>query len=135
MINLMKKYREIISYIFFGGLTTIVSFVTYYIGTKYLGMHYLTSTAISWLTAVLFAFITNRIWVFKSTRSGFAGIARELLMFITGRLVSGLIEMLLMFILVDLLLIMDLVAKVICNIIIVIINYILSKLIIFRQSK
>lgn len=135
MINLIKKYSEIISYIFFGGLTTVVSFATYYMGTKYLGMHYLAATAFSWLAAVLFAYITNRIWVFKSKRKGFIGIAGELLMFTAGRAVSGLIEVLLMFVLVDLLSVMDLGAKIICNIIIVILNYIFSKLIIFRQSK
>lgn len=127
----MKSYHTF----FFGGLTTIVSFVTYYFGTKYLGMHYLVSTAFSWLAAVLFAYFTNRTWVFKSKSRSFIGIVRELLMFIAGRVISGLIEMLLMFVLVDLLLIMDLGAKIICNIFIVILNYVFSKLIIFKQSK
>jgi len=135
MINLLRKYREIILYIFFGGLTTIVSFVTYYIGTKQIGMHYLAATFFSWLLSVLFAYVTNRIWVFKSKRRSFMGIAKELSMFIAGRLMSGVIEVLLMFVLVDIASVMDLAAKIVCNIIIVILNYIFSKLIIFKQPK
>jgi len=134
MIGLIKKNREVIAYLFFGVLTTIVNFVAYYMATKYLNMHYLVATAFSWVTAVLFAYVTNRIWVFRSKRRGFIGIAREFLLFIAGRVISGLVEILLMFILVDMLLTIDLVAKAICSVVIVVLNYVFSKLIIFKRS-
>jgi putative flippase GtrA len=128
----MKK--EIISYLFFGVLTTIVNFVAYFILTDIFSMHYTIATAISWLLAVLFAFITNKIYVFK-TKGTLSSIIKELISFIFFRILSLGLDLGLMIILVSTLKLDDLFSKIVVNIVIVIVNYALSKFVIFTKKN
>ncbi len=123
---------EIITYLIFGVLTTLVNIVTYYITKNIFDFNYIVSTIISWIAAVLFAFITNKYFVFKTEKKG---IVKELFLFVLMRLFSLLVDIALMFIMVDLLNINDLVAKVVANVVIIVLNYVLSKLIIFKKEK
>lgn len=132
--KLFERYRELILYVFFGGVTTVVNFVVYGLCTDVLQIYYLAANAIAWILAVAVAYITNRIWVFHSKKSGFNAIAREIALFVGARIFSGLGDMLIMFICVDLLHIPGLVAKILANVFVVILNYILSKLIIFKNK-
>ena len=93
MKELFMKYKEVISYLFFGVLTTVVNFVVYFACTDGLHINYLAATAVSWVAAVLFAYVTNRKWVFESKVSGFMPILREMAVFVGCRVFSGVMEM------------------------------------------
>lgn len=133
VLYLYKKYKEILLYLFFGVLTTIVSLSTYYFFSEILEIHYLISNVFSWIFAVLFAYITNRLWVFKIKNNDIKSILKEMFAFINCRLLSGAIDMVVMFLLVDILIVNSMYAKLITQIIVVILNYIFSKLIVFKN--
>ncbi len=130
MIKLYKKYEEIINYLMFGVLTTITSLVTYFIFSKVFNIYYLVSNVIAFIVSVLFAFVTNRLYVFKSNDKN---ILKEFISFISSRIFSFLIEQLVMYILADLIKIDDMTSKVIVQVLVIVLNYILSKLIVFRK--
>lgn len=133
----MKRInKEILMYILFGVLTTIVNIVTYYILTKTFlnpknGIELQIATIIAWITCVTFAYFTNKKYVFISKEKN---IKKEILLFYIARLFTLLIDMLLMYILVTKLKLNDKVIKIIVQIIIIIANYILSKLIVFKKN-
>lgn len=140
MINKIKKlykqYEEIINYLIIGVLTTIVSLGTYFIFThtflddSALGIQI--ANVLSWICAVLFAYVTNRIIVFKSKNQN---IVKEMISFFSSRLFSLLVEMMAMFIMATLIGINHLIAKFVCQVIVTVLNYILSKLIVFKKKK
>ena len=129
--DLYIKYKEIINYLFIGGCTTIVSIVSYTIFLKVFNIHYQISNVLSWILAVAFAYVTNKIFVFNSKNKN---ILKELFLFVQYRIYSLLVDMLCMFILIDLIKIDDLIAKIIVQIIVVIINYVFSKLFVFKKK-
>ncbi len=133
LLNVYTKYKEVILYLVFGVLTTIVSFVSYYFCSEVLHIHYLVSNIISWVLAVAFAYVTNRIWVFESKSNSLSATLKEMFTFVNCRLLSGVIDMGVMFLLVDALGINDLYAKLFTQVIVVVLNYIFSKLIIFKK--
>lgn len=134
MKALLLKYKEVILYLVFGVLTTLVNFIVYFICTDVLHLNYLLSNGISWVVAVLFAYFTNRKWVFESKVSGMQAILREITTFVGCRLFSGVIDMGIMFVGVDVLGISDDITKLFTQVIVVVLNYIFSKLIIFRKK-
>ncbi|MEE0752319.1 GtrA family protein [Frisingicoccus sp.] len=134
MKALFMKYKEVISYLFFGVLTTVVNFVVYFACTDGLHINYLAATAVSWVAAVLFAYVTNRKWVFESKVRGFMPILREMAVFVGCRVFSGVMDMGIMFISVDMIGISDRIAKFITQVAVVVLNYIFSKIIIFRNK-
>jgi putative flippase GtrA len=95
-----------------------------------LGINYLVSNAIAWFLSVLFAYITNRIWVFESKSPN---ILKEMSLFFGGRIFSGVVDMLLMYTFIDLLVLDSTISKIIVQIIVIILNYIFSKLIVFKD--
>lgn len=114
-------------------LATVVNFVVYFACTSIFDLNYLVANALSWAAAVAFAYVTNRTWVFKSKVHGFSSIIREMSTFVGCRLLSGVMDMAIMFISVDMIGISDAVAKFITQVVVVILNYVFSKLIIFRK--
>lgn len=130
-----KKYREILLYLFFGGLTTIVSFSSYWLFYDAFEIKGYISNIISWVLAVLFAFFTNRIWVFNSPTTGVAAFLTQMAAFFGGRLFSGAAETIFIFIFVDLLSYNSLAMKLIASVFVVILNYFLSKLFIFKNTR
>lgn len=131
---LYKKYKEILLYIFFGGLTTVVSFVTFWFFAEPMGIHELIANAISWIFAVTFAYITNRIWVFDSKVGTAAGVVREAAAFYGGRLATLGFEELVLFVFVTWLGYNELLIKILATVGVLILNYIISKLIVFRKT-
>ncbi len=131
--KIIETYREIISYLFFGVCTTLVNFIIYFACTKIFDVNYLLSNAVSWIGAVAFAYVTNRIWVFQSKTKGIRAIFKEMTTFVSCRIVSGILDMLIMFVGVDLLGISDGITKFATQVVVVVLNYIFSKLIIFRK--
>ena len=129
-----KNFKEIAAYLIFGVLTTIVNIVVYWLAAHPLGIGTVPSSVIAWIAAVLFAYVTNRIWVFHSETTGTSGIIREMAYFFSARLATGVIDWLFMYVTVDILGFNDVYMKVIANVIVVILNYVASKLLIFRKS-
>ena len=134
MLNLYKKYEEIINYLIFGVLTTLVSVITYFIFAKILNINYLISNIIAFITSVLFAFITNKLYVFKSKDKSKNKVIKELISFISSRLFSFGVEMIIMYILVSIMKIDDMLVKLINQVVVVILNYVLSKLFVFKKT-
>lgn len=124
------KY-ELIAYIIFGILTTVVDWVVYYILSG-LGVNYIINSIISWTLAVLFAFVTNKLFVFDSKR--LKNIFRELVLFVLSRLSTLVINLAGMYVLISLLKLNEFISKAILSILVVILNYIFSKLFIFKTK-
>jgi len=124
------KNREIIMYLIFGGLTSLISIVLYELFC-FFGFSNLVSNGISLFFSILFAFLTNRKWVFRSSHSSFWG---ECGSFYLSRLSTALFEMGFMYIFVDLILFDGFLIKIIATVIVVISNYILSKFFVFRKG-
>lgn len=141
IIALFLRYREVISYLFFGGLTTLVSLGSYALFVGALGLNVIAGNCLSWLCAVLFAFVTNKIWVFQSRSWKGTAWLREAAAFFGGRIATGLLEMfglpLLMWLGLDqtILGVEGFAAKLVTTVVVTILNYIISKLIVFREKK
>jgi len=134
MKNILKKYQEPISYLFFGVWTTIVNIVAYYLCAHIFLLSIVVSTCLAWVLSVIFAYITNKLWVFKSKTLHLHTVIQEFLSFTGCRLFTGACDLLIMFIFVDCLGVNDLFVKIASNVLVVILNYIFSKLIIFKQK-
>lgn len=131
----MRITTELGSYIIFGLLTTIINIVVYFGLTNLLNLHYQLATIVAWVTAVIFAYITNKKYVFKDERSGKKNIFRSFMLFIYYRLLSLIIDLAIMYSFIEFLKVNDLVTKVIANIVVIIFNYITSKLHVFTKRK
>lgn len=129
MKELLLKYKEVIMYLIFGVLTTVVNIVVYYMMADMLQIHYMISNIVAWFLSVLFAYVTNRKYVFESKNSE---ILKEMISFFGARLATGVMDMALMWIFVGLHILPDFIAKVITNIFIIVANYVLSKLVVFK---
>lgn len=129
-----KKNKEVLMYLFFGGLTFLVSVVTYAYFNVVLGMNELIANIFSWIIAVAFAFITNKIWVFCSKNDSFTEFIREMFSFFAGRLVTLLIEEVILFIFITWLGLPSMVVKIMAQIIVIVLNYIISKLFVFKGN-
>ena len=130
---LLREHREILSYVFWGVMTTAVNYVSYTLLTELLHVHYLTSTVIAWIISVLFAYFVNKLFVFQSKGWGRKAL-RELWQMVASRLFSLGLEMGILWLFVDALLCPHGVVKLIANVVVVIVNYVLSKFIIFRKT-
>ena len=135
ILKIYNKYKSIIMYLFFGICTTLVNVITYYIFSHILKIGIMSSTIISWIFAVLFAYITNRKWVFNSSVKKTIDIFRELVSFFACRLATGFVDLLCMYIFVSKLGFSDMIIKIVSNIVVIILNYVSSKLIVFNDRK
>lgn len=147
--ELIIKYKELITYVIFGGLTTVVNLVVFSLSGLVLGAErYLISNVIAWVAAVIFAYITNKIWVFESKSWEPKVLLKEVPSFFAARVFSFLVEEAGLFLFVDLLgfneyslniltfeFSGEFIAKVILAVVVVILNYVFSKLFIFKKKK
>ena len=123
-----NKCYEVLSYLFFGGCTTLVNILTFG-GLRLLKLGVYSSNVIAWIVSVLFAFITNRLFVFESKGK----VLKEMISFFGFRLLSLVFDMGIMYLFVDVLNFNDMVSKIIANIFVIIINYVFSKIFIFKK--
>lgn len=133
-ISWYNKYKEVLLYLLFGGLTTIVNILTFYIFRK-LNVELYISNIIAWIISVLFAFITNKLYVFESKNKSKKENIKEITSFFGFRLLSLVFDMGSMFLLINILKINDLLSKIFANILVIILNYIFSKLFIFKNKE
>lgn len=130
-----KKYKEVLLYLFFGGLTTIISIGSYAFFDVSMHMNPMIVNIFSWILAVLFAYVTNRIWVFDSNAEGMKGIIQEMVSFFGGRVATLLMEEAILYVGINLLSMNSIGVKVAAQILVLIGNYLISKLFVFRQTN
>ena len=142
------KNKSVLLYLFFGGLTTLVSIFTFWLAELFIrsdfnvsifGSMYsikvVLSNAISWICAVLFAFFTNRIWVFNSPTDSWTGFFKQMAAFFGGRFATFLLETAILVVFVSILNFNEMLMKIIAQLVVLVSNYVISKLIVFRKRS
>ena len=133
MYNLFNKHREIIMYIIFGALTTVVSLFSFWFFATYLKINVLIANIISWICAVSFAYFTNSRFVFTKGED-FKTRFQEMIKFFSGRLATLGIEEVILFIFVTLLHYNEMIVKICAQVVVLVSNYFISKLIVFKNN-
>ncbi|WP_282708687.1 GtrA family protein [Ligilactobacillus sp. Marseille-Q7487] len=133
--DLFVKYKSVLAYLFFGGLTTLVNLITFYIFDTKLGIYYQIANFIAWFISVLFAFVTNKLWVFESKTPTIKAFLVEMWWFFFYRIVSFFFDAAIMYIGVSLLALNSNLTKLIDQVVIVLLNYLFSKLFIFKDRS
>ncbi len=140
-------HKEVLMYLFFGGLTTVVSVVTFAAGTLLFGklrwidmmglafqLDIVAANVFSWICAVTFAYVTNRTWVFEDKAHGTGAVVRECTAFFAGRLFTLVVETVLLYVLAVGLHMNEIAAKVIVSVVTIVLNYVISKVFVFRKK-
>lgn len=131
---------ELVSYLFAGLATTLVNYVVYFVVTRPLGGFFapetltIVGTCVAWVLAVLFGYVVNKVFVFHTKSETLLALLREMASFVVMRLLSFGMELVLMYLTVDVLGFNDLVMKLVINILVIIANYVFSKLFIFKKK-
>ena len=133
IIEALRKNKQLLLYLFFGICTTAINTICYWLLYDALTLSNIVSTILAWLAAVLFAFVTNKVFVFESKRTNTTDRINEVISFFGCRLLTGILDVAIMAFAVDKLQWNGLLWKLISNIIVTIINYIASKFLIFRK--
>jgi len=133
--NLIHKYWDVLIYLFFGVLTTVVNYAVYLPLYNFLHFSATLSNIISWAVAVAFAYLTNKPFVFKSHDWSAKVVIPELIKFIMCRIGSGVAETLIIFLTVDILHWNGNIMKLLTSVLVVVLNYAASKLFVFHKNK
>lgn len=137
MIDLVKKfiikYRELIMYGIFGVGATVVNIVVFYLCRK-VGLALVLANGLAWIVAFIFAFITNKLWVFESKEWKGQKAVKEMFGFLTARMATLFLDTFLMWLLVDMFAMNDLLSKIVVNIVVIVVNYVASKFLIFKKE-
>lgn len=142
------KNKSMLLYLFFGGLTTLVSILTFWIAELLINADFnisifgslysikvILTNAVSWICAVLFAFFTNRIWVFNSPTETWKEFWSQMTAFFVGRFATFLLETVILIVFVSALKFNELAIKILAQVAVLVSNYIISKLIVFKDRK
>ena len=132
--SLMIKYWDILTYLVFGVLTTVVNYMVYLPAYNLLGLSASVSNVLSWIVAVAFAYLTNKPFVFKSNDWSKETVIPELTKFVSCRIASGAMETVILLLTVDILGWNGNVWKLLTQVMVVVLNYVFSKLIVFRKK-
>lgn len=133
--ELWAKWKQIILYLFFGGVTTVINIVVFYLCYEVLGIHSLISNVLAWVAAVAGAYVTNKIFVFESVTNSFAELMREISSFVACRVVSLGADEAIMLIFNTILGYNAVIVKIMANVVVVVMNYVFSKLFIFKEEN
>lgn len=128
-----NKYEEVINYLFWGGVAFFLSMGLFNLFVNQMNMEEQFANTMDWVICVIFAYFTNRLFVFKSRSTGTMGVGREVVSFIGARVGTLILENLILFVAIDLLMIHNMLAKLMGQFAVIIGNYVLSKLWIFRK--
>lgn len=128
-----EKYKDVILYLVFGVLTTVVNIVSYWFCAHILGTSVMVATVVAWALAVFFAYVTNRSLVFHSSATEKSDILKEIGSFFACRLGTGVVDWVIMFVFVTVLHFNDMIIKILANIIVIVLNFVLSKFVIFKH--
>lgn len=135
LLHRVLTNREIMSYLVFGVLTTVVNYIVYFACTRLFHIDYLVSNGLAWILAVLFAFVTNRRWVFQSEAEGFSEVFVEGVRFFGGRVASLILDMAIMYVGISLMGLgdYDFWVKTVSQVAVIVSNYAISKFFVFRK--
>ena len=131
--KIIDKYWNVLSYLFFGGLTTLVNFLVYFSLYNWVCWSGAISNVVAWFVAVIFAFLTNKPFVFKSNDWSCNVVLPEMFKFVSCRVVSGLLETAMIWIFVDVLYLNGNWFKILVSIFVVVLNYIFSRWVVFTK--
>ncbi len=131
--DLYIKYKEVINYLFFGGCTFLVSIISFFLFNKVCNFNEHVANVISWVLAVSFAYITNKKYVFESKTSEKKDLLKEIGSFVSARILTLVMEELILVVGVNLLHIDSMIVKVVAQVVVIVANYFLSKLFIFKK--
>ena len=140
MIEFYKKHKEVVLYLIFGVATTLINWVVYAVLIELFKVNMTLSNGIAWLVAVVFAFLTNKVYVFNSSSFSFKLLLKEALSFFTSRIFTGLIDIFIPEILFLLGInqavfgIDGFVAKALTSVVVIVLNYIFSKFFVFKKK-
>lgn len=132
--DLYKKYEEGINYLIFGFLAFVLNYVLYYLLESVLHINYLGATVVSWMLTVIFAYWTNHTFVFKSKNVSVDSLLKEFASFIGARIATEFLEVGFMYLAVEVLGMNSYIAKLIGQVLVIVTNYFLSKLWIFKKK-
>ena len=123
------------NYLFWGGVAFVLSMILFYIFANILDLYEQIANILSWIICVIFTYFTNRTFVFKSKNRGFRKVVKEFTDFVTARILTLVMENMILFVMIDLLNIHNMLAKLVGQFVVIVSNYILSKLWIFRKKN
>lgn len=126
---------EILSYLIFGVLTTVVNIAVYFFCRNVLDLNYVIANSLAWILSVLFAFVTNKKWVFKSQTDSVYAWIKEAYLFVAFRALSYVLDMGAMFVMIQLIHSTDFSAKIVSQIFVIVANYVFSKWFVFKQKN
>lgn len=138
MVDFIKKmyvkYKALINYAIFGVLTTVVNYVSFWLFSDFIHLGTVPANILAWVVSCTFAYITNKIWVFESKEKTSRGILKEVTAFFASRLATLGVETVMMWFFVDVMSYNKFIIKLIANVFVIILNYVLSKLVVFRKK-
>jgi putative flippase GtrA len=132
-IRIKEKYKTEFLYLLFGIITTLINTIIFVFLYQVVGYSNVLSNSIAWLIAVIFAFITNRLFVFVQNEKGIRKGIFQFFIFIISRISTGIIDIAIMFLSVSVLNFNSVLMKLFTNVIVIILNYVLSKKYIFNE--
>ena len=130
-----RKYKEAIDYLFWGGVAFVLSMVLFYIFANVMNIYEQIANILSWIICVIFTYLTNRTFVFQSKVKGIKKIFKEFKDFVTARLLTLVMENVILFVMIDLMSINNMISKLVGQFVVIVSNYFLSKLWIFKKEK
>ena len=132
--DMYRKYEEGISYLFWGGVAFVLSMVLFYIFANIMMLDEQIANIFTWIICVIFAYLTNRTFVFKSKTTGAKAVTKEFVDFTAARLATLVLEIAVLFVCIDLFLWHNMLAKLLGQFLVIVSNYVLSKLWIFKKK-
>lgn len=132
--KLWDRYKELILYVFFGGCTTLINIVAYFVCRQGLKMPVVPADVAAWFLSVVFAYVTNKLFVFESKSWKMQVVGKEVLEFFAARIFSLGVDVALLYVTVSVLGWWEMPMKIAANVVVIVINYIVSKWIIFRKD-
>lgn len=135
IIKIYRKNKEAIDYLFWGGIAFFLSMILFYLFANVMNIYEQIANIITWVICVIFTYLTNRTFVFASKVKGVKNIFNEFMNFVTARLLTLVMENVILFVMIDLLTINNMISKLVGQFVVIVSNYFLSKLWIFKKKK
>lgn len=132
--QLWKRHKELILYVFFGGCTTLINIISYFACRELMHLPVVPADVLAWLVSVIFAYVTNKLFVFESKSWRLMLVLKEGAVFLAARVFSLGVDVAMLYVTVTVLGWWELPMKVLANVVVIVINYIFSKWIIFRKD-
>ncbi|MCL0311889.1 GtrA family protein [Apilactobacillus sp. TMW 2.2459] len=134
-MKIIQNNKQVISYLFWGVMTTLINIVVFMLLQKLTSWNYNINNSIAWIASVVFAYVTNRKWVFHSKSNSINEYLKEFISFSFGRFASFIMEEIILWIFITALGLNAGIAKVVGQVVVIVFNYFWSKLAVFKNKK